>query len=177
MNTRSLKLFSYFAIITYAAVVSITKEWINSISIAVTIAAFLQGLYITVLWRYNPLEKTPKLHKKYTTTQITSHNCGDEFNTIITFRQTLFDIYVIEEWGDNLCHSITSALKQDESGEWSLYYTYRAHPAVRLPSESADEIHYGTVILHIKSSDEIFGQYFTNRHEMTRGSIHLTPFN
>lgn len=170
MIKQHIKLFIYLAIITYLIVCIATRNFISSIGTAVTIAVMLETLYSSILWRFSPFEKTPRLKRKYKSTQVSSYCGGTTYTVDVTVRQTLFSVSISEKWEGNRCMSVSSSILKEHNGDWALIYTYLARPATRI-DDHIDDMHYGTVILHIDGSQRLFGSYYTNRQEMTKGTV------
>ena len=171
MSKKNIKVTCYISIALYIFLQLIGVEMLDSLGYAVSAAALLDIAYDRILWRYNPFEKTPRLYGTYDESSYSSYKDGYQYTAKAIIRQTLSTITVYEDVeGSGYAESITSALiKSSEDGTWKLYYTYRTYPAM----SKDDDMHEGTVILRVKSDNELIGTYFTNRLEPTRGNMHL----
>lgn len=148
-----------------------------AISYAVSAATILDVLYDRFLWRYNPLEKTPRIYGKYNAVFYSSFNNRIGNPSTIKIRQTLSHIFIYEECVDGYSESTTASLIQlTTNGQWHLCYTYRTYPTdVKLKQN--DDAHYGTAILCIKEKGLIEGPYFTNRATPTSGDLVLNKID
>ena len=176
MTTKNIKITCRFAIIVFLFLqLPILKLNLSTaIGYAVSAAAILDILYDRFLWRYNPLENTPRIFGQYNAVFYSSFNNRVGNPSTITIRQTLSHISIYEECVDGYSESITASLvKLTQNGQWHLYYTYLTHPTdVKLKQN--DEAHHGTAILCIKENGLIEGPYFTNRANPTSGDLVLT---
>ena len=136
---------------------------------AIAFSAFVMLVYEKWLWRYNPLEKTPVLKKKYRGTLLSTHD-GVERDATLEIKQTLLSINVIFITGESRSKSISSSIEKIQE-EWQLTYCYLNVPQANVRDRSA--IHYGTALLCVENPEEIQGQYFTDRK--TTGDMHFIP--
>ena len=171
MSEKRIRSFIYLSIIIYIIILIITSEVLQSISTAVTVTFVIRTCYYSFLWRFNPLEKTPRIYGKYSAPQQSSFQ-HKEFTTNVTIRQTLNRITVTETYAEAHYESLTAELICTNK-TWSLIYTYSAQPTIRFPDEKPDEPHHGTCILRIVDRNQMVGSYFTDRHKPTLGKITL----
>lgn len=172
MDDRYKKYVEYIcglAIIIFIVIKWVFKEievW-DALTYATTITSIIAFLYVTLLWRINPLEKIPKLKKEYTGTLISTYD-NIERSVKIFVKQNLFETKVTFESGESSSKSITANF-YDEYGTKMLSFGYINNPKAIYKDRSP--IHYGMCILKVKDKDHLEGQYFTDR--CTRGDISL----
>lgn len=99
MSEKRIRSFIYLSIIIYIIILIITSEVLQSISTAVTVTFVIRTCYYSFLWRFNPLEKTPRIYGKYSAPQQSSFQ-HKEFTTNVTIRQTLNRITVTETYAE-----------------------------------------------------------------------------
>ena len=155
-GTKIIAEFSIYALYGYAGE-------------AIAFSAFVMLVYEKWLWRYNPLEETPVLKKKYRATLLSTYD-GIERDATLEIKQTLLSINVIFITGESRSKSISSSIEKIQE-EWQLTYCYLNVPQANVRDRSA--IHYGTALLCIEDPEEIKGQYFTDRK--TTGDMHFVP--
>ena len=165
-----VKCIGAVAVVVFLVIKGIWREieFGDALSYATTITTVLVVAYTTFFWRYNPLEKTPKLKKQYTGTLISTYD-NKERDVDIKIKQSLFETKVEFQSGESSSVSITSNF-YDEFGEIKLSFGYINNPKAIYKDRSP--IHYGMCIFKIKDADHLEGQYFTDRN--TRGDIKLT---
>lgn len=129
---------------------------------AISIATLLMFAYEKILWKYNPLEKTPVLKKRYKGSLLSTYD-GVEREAMLEIKQTLLSINVVFTTGESRSKSISSSIEKIQD-EWQLTYCYLNVPKAKVRDRSA--IHYGTALLCIENPEEIEGQYFTDRKTM-----------
>lgn len=170
MTKKNIKLTCYCAIGLFLGL-RLFFETINAISYSVVLAALIDVAYDKYLWRFNPLEKTPRIYGTYDDVSYSTFNGGYEYKAVAKIKQTLSSITVHEEIeGSGYTESITAALVPPAAdGVWKLYYTYRTYPE----AGKKDDMHEGTVILYVKNKTELAGTYFTNRTDPTQGNMRL----
>lgn len=126
---------------------------------AIGFAALLVVLYEKWIWRINPFEKTPKLHKKYTGIIKSSYD-GSTREASLEIKQTLTSISVIlitdESTSNSLMASIDSIM-----GEEQLTYCFLNRP--NSVNREKSQIHFGTAIFSLRHPDKLVGQYYTDR--------------
>lgn len=125
----------------------------------ISVTVIFACIYEKWLWRYNPLQKTPVLSKKYTGTLKSSYD-NIEREASLQVKQTLFTVQIILTSGESKSKSISSSL-DDILGEQQLTYCYLNTPNAEVRHRS--EIHYGTAMLSVDDPKVLKGQYFTDR--------------
>ena len=164
-----------FALVVLRCIIS-CKEICAGISVfdfcgyigeAIGIATLLIGIYEKSLWRYNPLEKTPKLAKKYYGILKSTYD-GVERQVVLEIKQSLLSVNVIMISDESKSHSLSASISEF-FGEKRLTYCYLNTPKSEFRSRS--QIHYGTATLTIEESGSLTGQYYTDRQ--TKGDINL----
>ena len=136
---------------------------------AISIAALLMFAYEKILWKYNPLEKTPVSKKRYKGSLLSTYD-GIEREATLEIKQTLLSINVVFTTGESRSKSISSSIEKIQD-EWQLTYCYLNVPKAKVRDRSA--IHYGTALLCIENTEDIQGQYFTDRK--TTGDMTFFP--
>lgn len=136
---------------------------------AIAFSTVVMLTYEKWLWKYNPLEETPVLMKKYIGTLLSTYD-GRERDASIEIKQTLLSINVVLITAESRSKSISSSIEKIQD-EWQLTYCYLNVPQANVRDRSA--IHYGTALLCIENPDEIHGQYFTDRK--TTGDMKFHP--
>ena len=96
MVNKVLKSFGTLCVITYVIVTAISREPTQSISSAVSISVVLYGIYATILWKYNPFEKTPYIGGTYHAKHWSSYENKHESESTIVIKQTLFSLSLSE---------------------------------------------------------------------------------
>jgi hypothetical protein len=170
MTQKNIKIFGVISIICFLALIFLNVEILDAISYAVTIAALMDWSYDRFLWRFNPLEKTPKIYGVYAAAGESNYNGHTTYNSTIIIKQNLSSISIVEIMENSCCESVTASVaKTTPNGPWFLYYTYITHPKLT----TNDDMHYGTTILYIREDGVLDGSYFTNRNKQTAGNISL----
>jgi len=137
---------------------------------AISVTTILMGVYNSILWKYNPLEKLPRLKGRYEGKIEYSFTGKEEIKHIeVIIKQTLLSVKVKITTDEITSNTIVSNLV-DENGEYILYYTYITNPKSKFRNENP--IQYGTCRLTIKSMTELKGVYWTSRQ--TIGDMNLT---
>lgn len=169
MNTKN-KFNCIIAVATFAATTFLGAGFWDAVSYAISIAAIADWTYDRFLWRFNFLEKTPRLYGIYEATVDSNYNGGTSYTSKITIKQTLSSISIVEIMESGCCESVTASVaRTTPDGPWFLYYTYLTHPKL----STNDDMHYGTTILHIREDGLLVGGYFTNRNQQTAGNLIL----
>lgn len=135
----------------------------------VSTTMFLMGIYCSVLWRFNPLEKTPKIMGSYK--GVIEYNFNGEFekkDVTVIIKQNLLSIKVQIVTNEIISNTITSDLIL-ENNQHVLYYTYITNPKSKYSKENP--IQYGTCKLLIYSKNKLVGTYWTSRQ--TIGDLEL----
>jgi hypothetical protein len=127
-------------------------------------------VYEKFLWRYNPLEKIPRLNKKYNGKIIYDYNGSHNEKEISIFiNQTLLSIRITIKTNEITSNTISSNLLF-ENGEYVLYYNYITDPKSQYIQQNP--IQRGTCRLIIDSEVELRGTYWTT--QKTIGDIVLS---
>lgn len=136
---------------------------------AIGIAVIIMGVYNAILWRYNPLEKAPRLMGQYNghiEYNFTGALESKPVNVII--KQTALTVTVKIVTDEITSNTITSNLVE-ENDEFVLYYTYITNPRSRYSGENP--IQHGTCRLTESGESKLQGTYWTSRK--TIGDIEL----
>ena len=136
---------------------------------AIGLSVILTIFYEEFLWRYNPLEKTPKLSKKYTGTLKSSYD-GIERSAVLEIKQSLLYIHITIITDESKSNSISASI-DEVLGEKQLTYCYLNTPKSEYRYRS--EIHYGTATLCVDNPNVLTGQYYTDRQ--TIGDMNFIP--
>ena len=131
---------------------------LDIVSYSVSATTIASILYVTYLWKYNPLEKYPRLNNLYRGV-LKTEEFGDRKIEVKVIHNLLYThIKLIS----NESKSRSNSFNIYKDGEdWILVYTYINEPNI-LKREHSD-IHYGTCILEITGEDELIGKYYTDR--------------
>jgi hypothetical protein len=136
---------------------------------AIGIAIILMGLYERLLWKYNPLEKIPKIKGEYSGYIEYCYNGNlDRKKAVIKISQSLLSTNVKIMTNEIVSNTIVSNMVY-ENGEYILYYIYITNPKSKYSKENP--MQYGTCRLLMKSKTELQGIYWTTRQ--TIGDIYL----
>ena len=134
---------------------------------AISIALVIMTVYEKVLWKWNPLEKTPKIFGEYSAVLEYEFDGKIQKKKIkIIVEQSLLSTSIKIVTNEITSNSITSNFV-NEKGEYVLYYTYITNPKSRYSTENP--IQYGTCRMTIQSDGLLSGNYWTTRK--TRGDI------
>ena len=125
---------------------------------AIGVAVILAATYEKILWRINPLEKTPKLARHYSGTLKSNYDNIERTGTLIV-KQTLLSVHVKLVTDESKSKSLSASI-DEILGEAQLTYCYLNTPKSEFRNRS--EIHYGTAILTI-TEEKLEGQYYTDR--------------
>lgn len=162
MNKKYLEIFIYISFIILLGLCYIFKlSILDAISYSVTISLFLFTFYSKWLWKYNPLEKTPRLKKKYVA-RIDYQYGGQARNKIVdvNIKQDLFSVKVTMKSDESFSKSVIANIYQEQD-VWYLTYTYINDPSQKNRKKS--KIHNGTCKLNLNDIKKINGEYFTDR--------------
>lgn len=144
-------------------------DYFGAVGETIGITVILMGVYNAILWRYNPLEKMPRLMGKYSghiEFNFTGTLESKAVNVII--KQTALTVSVKITTDEITSNTITSNLVE-ENGEYVLYYTYITNPRSRHSEENP--IQHGTCRLTEDGDSKMLGTYWTSRK--TIGDIEL----
>ena len=136
---------------------------------AVLLTMIFVTLYDKIIWRYNPLGKTPVLYKKYSGTFVSDYDSVRR-DASLEIEQTWSTVRVTFISGESRSDSVTASLEK-VMGEWQLTYCYLNKPKAIVRNRS--EIHYGTATLIVNDRNFLEGQYYTDRK--TIGDMIFTP--
>ena len=145
-------------------------DFLGAASEVISITVLIMGVYCSVLWKYNPMEKTPKIAGSYT--GVIEYNIDGVFekkDTTVIIKQTLLSTKVQIVTNEITSNTITSDLIQ-ENNQYVLYYTYLTSPKSKYSKKNP--MQYGTCRLLIDSKDRLFGTYWTSRQGM--GDLELS---
>ena len=162
MDNKYLQIFLYIVIIIFALLkFLLNMNLSDAISYSVTTCLFIALIYERIIWRYNLLEKTPRLKKNYKAVikyQYDGKHKSKEVDLII--HQNLHFVRVEMKSNESFSKSIIASVYLD-NGIWYLTYTYINEPNQKVRNRSA--IHYGTCKLNLNDINNIKGEYFTDR--------------
>lgn len=145
-------------------------DYFGAASDAVSISAILFVVYDRWLWKFNPLDSTPRLMGNYTGTIKYNYNGQNQRKgTGVAITQTSLKVKVKITTNEITSSTITSDLIE-ENGEYVLYYTYITNPHSKYSNENP--MQHGTCRLVQISKDKLEGKYWTSRK--TIGDISLT---
>lgn len=149
------------AIVVYFIISLIFKEnkfWDN-LDFTITITLIICVLYSQILWKYNPLEKTPKIYGEYEAQFISTY---DKSVRKLNFeiKQDLLSTRIYMTTDESQSESMTSSLKKKQDN-WLLIYSYENVP--NSIEREHSEIHFGTCMLKIKNNKIMGGTYYTDR--------------
>ena len=148
-------------------------DFVGAAGEVISITIFIMGIYSRFLWRYNPLEKTPKLMGLYEGIIEYSYNgTVVKKDTFVKIRQTLLSVKVQITTNEITSNTIIANLVE-ENEEYILYYTYITNPKSKYSKENP--IQHGTCRLILSTKDCLTGNYWTSRQ--TIGDIELKRIN
>lgn len=136
---------------------------------AISVTSILMGLYNAFLWKFNPLEKSPRLTGTYNghiAYNFSGKNSTKDVTVIIT--QTALSVKVKIITNEITSNTIVGNLIE-ENDDYVLYYTYITNPQSKYSKENP--IQYGTCRLMANSKTKLNGTYWTSRK--TIGDINL----
>ena len=144
-------------------------DYFSAIGESVSISVILLTLYEKILWKYNSLEKTPKIFGVFTGTIEYEYNGERSKKDIsIVIKQSLLTTRVKITTNETTSYTIASNLIE-ENGEYILYYTYITNPKSKFSSDNP--IHHGTCRLDLTDKDDLHGIYWTS--QKTKGDIYF----
>lgn len=126
---------------------------------AIGFTTVIMLFYEKHLWKYNPLEDTPRMKKTYAGTLKSTYD-GVERQVTIKIKQSLLSISISLKSEESESRSVVASIT-NIGDEWELTYTYYNVPLANVRERSS--IHYGTSILSLMDVSHITGQYFTDR--------------
>lgn len=142
------------------------ESYLDAISYSVTTIVAIISLYCTLLWKYNPLEKYPRLNNKYKGV-IKTENYGERY-VEVKIKHNLISTYIKMISSESISKSKSFNIYKDGE-DWKLIYTYINEPNILERTHS--NIHYGTCVLDITNKERLKGNYYTDRK--TIGEIEL----
>jgi len=141
----------------------------SAISEIISVTLFLLFIYVKYLWIFNPLEKLPKLKKKYNGIIKYKKNENIMEKKIKVFiKQTLLNISIKIKTDEMNSISLNGYIVL-ENEEYILYYTYITNPKSEFSQNNP--IQYGTCRLTIDSVLKFNGNYWNSRGNI--GDIYL----
>lgn len=146
------------------------NNWSDAISYSVAFTTLISAFYCTIVWRCNPLEKYPRLNKKYKGIIKTEHY--GERDIEVEIKHNLIYTYIKMKSKESTSKSQAFNIYQDGE-DWVLVYTYINEP--KMLERGHSDIHYGTCVLEITDKDRLIGKYYTDRK--TVGEIELLSDN
>ena len=161
------KYFLSLAILVYVilSIVLKNKSILDNLDLTITINLILATIYSEWLWKYNPLEKTPKIYGEYKMIFISTYD-NSKRTMNVKIKQNLFSNRIYMSTKESRSESISSSIitKKDNC---ELIYTYQNIPNATERNHS--EIHFGTCTFSIIDNKIISGSYYTDRK--TNGEI------
>ena len=137
------------------------------------ITVVLMSLYNTILWKYMPWEKVPRIMGDYTGfIEYDYDGVIGKKDTTVVIEQTLLTVKVKLVTDEITSYTITGDVIEENS-KYVLYYTYIKNPKSKYSKENP--IQYGTCRFVINEKDKLIGTYWTSRK--TIGDIELTKIN
>lgn len=138
---------------------------------AVSFAAVAAFLYDKVLWQWVPLEKTPRLAKRYKCTISYSHEKGSGHKqSSVVVKQSLTSIWLSFETDEVFTYSSSAELVED-GGMYYLQYIYKTEPKAAIAEANPSQ--FGACRLRVECSEgllpkatKLLGTYWTNRKTM-----------
>lgn len=159
-----------FVIRCWISMPTSTYSFFGSAGAAISITIVFMGIYEKWLWEYDPLEKTPRLSKRYKgEIEYGYDGNGGKKDISIFINQSLLTTSVKIITDEISSNSITSNLIF-ENGEYVLYYTYITNPKSKFSKDNP--IQYGTCRIRVDDKNSLRGTYWTSRQ--TIGDIYLS---
>lgn len=161
------KYFIGLGIIIYfiLSIILKSKSFIDILDMSITITLVFATIYSEWLWKYNPLEKNPKIYGNYKMTFISTYD-NSKRTMNVTIKQDLFSNRIYMNTTESRSESLTSSIvtKKDIC---ELVYTYQNIPNATERKHS--EVHFGTCKFCIVNNKIENGSYYTDRN--TTGEI------
>ena len=171
---KFLKISLFTAIGLFAVLCLFTKptafyDVFGHMEQAVSITLVFMVLYERFIWKWNPLDKTPRISGAYLGTIEYEHkgNRGKK-NTNIVIKQSLLSTRVKITTNETTSYTITNNLIE-ENGEYVLYYTYITSPKSKFSDENP--MHFGTCRLDLTDVNNLHGIYWNSK--ANKGDISL----
>ena len=171
MTKKNIKTVCYVSLFAFVIFQFFDLEFLDAIGYSVSLAAAFDVVYDRWLWRFNPLEDTPRIFGVYDALFISNYNGRTDHPSVITIKQTLTEISISERAHDGRSIAVVAKLvKSPVKGDpWNLHYIYETKPD---PNDHNDA-HQGTVLLCIRDRGNMEGSYYTNRIQPTKGKLIL----
>lgn len=148
-------------------------DFIGAAGEVISITIIIMGIYCRWLWKYNPLEKTPKLMGTYKgAIEYNWDEVALKKEASVKIRQSLLSINIQITTNEITSNTIAGNLVK-ENDEYVLYYTYITNPKSKYSKENP--IQYGTCRLLMSDKKRLVGTYWTSRQ--TIGDIELDKNN
>ena len=141
----------------------------SAISEVVFVTVIIIELYNSFLWRFDFLEKTPRILGTYKGILLYDYGSKSKKELTIIIKQTFLSVKVIIKTNEITSYTISSNLEK-ENDEYVLYYTYITNPKSEFSKDNP--IQRGTCRLVMVDSDRLNGTYWTSRQ--TIGDIEMT---
>ncbi|NMA74909.1 MAG: hypothetical protein GX963_12285 [Bacteroidales bacterium] len=172
---KHLKFAIYIALAIFGICILISppsslRDFTGYTGVSVSITLVISILYEKWIWKKNPLEKTPKLNKRYI--GILEYNYKGTIgkkDIEVRIRQSLFRLN-IQLVSDEIVSSTITSKIVEENGHYVLYYTYITNPKSKFSDKNP--IQYGTCRFILDDPNQLEGIYWTSRK--TKGDIYLT---
>lgn len=139
---------------------------------AIAVSGLFQFLYDKWFWRFRIFNfwKIPVLAKKYNGSFVSSYD-GKERSAELNVKQTFLSIKIKMKTEESFSYSINETLEEN-NGVMVLTYTYLNEPDLTLLDRS--KMHFGTATLVCDNTEELTGNYYTNRQ--TTGTMHFLSY-
>lgn len=170
MNKKYLEVFIYISIAVFCFLYLICKiAVLDAVSYAATGSLIISSLYSKWFWKYNPLDKTPRLCNEYIAKiEYVYEGKKQVKKAKVSIYQDLFSVRVVMQSNESFSKSIIANVYKEQE-VWYLTYTYINEPSQKNRDKS--KIHYGTCKLNLDNLENIKGEYFTDR--LSSGDISL----
>lgn len=180
---KSLYVFVFIGLICflikkYVFEIASVTDYLDIVELAVTVTLAVMVFYGSFLWKFNPLEKTPRIMGKYQgNIKYCYNNIPGVKETEVEIRQTLFGVKVKIKTNEITSDTITGNFVK-ENDEYVLYYNYITNPKSKYSEKNP--IQRGTArLVSTKSTKkhanewavELSGIYWTSRK--TIGDMYL----
>lgn len=162
---KLIKPFAVALVIIFAVCCWIEKpegfgDYSSYVGYAISGVTLLFCAYDLWLWRWNPLEDTPALAKKYSGVLEYKYNGIESSKQIqIRIRQTLLSVIVQAKTDINASSTITGVITK-EYDKYVLYYTYITDPDAKVAK--TNPVQHGTCRMVLDDVDHIKGKYWTS---------------
>lgn len=149
------------AIICYIVLSLIFKNnsVLDNLEGSISITLLISYLYAEYIWKYNPIDKTPKIYGSYEAYFISDYDKKRRKANIV-IKQNLISTRIYVTTKESKSESTSSSLLKKEDN-WQLIYTYTNVP--NSTERVHSEIHFGTCIFNIVGNNILNGNYYTDR--------------